>query len=239
MQSVMPLKKENNHTDTPKWTCFTTKYDVITFFYFNNPFHVEETEIGWPLWTIVSRMRKDELLWPQLCGSLSSTANEAVRTLQLLHMTFTPQGLGHNFIAVQTSEPSVLHQLGSLCCKYPFNLYICMPKEASYKSWGISKTLCNQMHFTTHTHTHTQRDRERERELQPDAQKKLQHIPLSNDVIYSRIHEMSQNILQQVKWTINGSHLKLDIQPDESTDSMAAVGCWCRHSTWRKKKTKP
>jgi hypothetical protein len=24
-----------------------------------------------------------------------------------------------------------------------------MPKEVSYKSWGISKTLCNQMHFTT------------------------------------------------------------------------------------------
>jgi len=45
MQSVMPLKKENNHRDTPKWTCFTTKY-VITLFYFNNPFHVEETEIG-------------------------------------------------------------------------------------------------------------------------------------------------------------------------------------------------
>jgi hypothetical protein len=31
-----------------------------------------------------------------------------------------------------------------------------MPKEASYKSWGISKTLCNQMHFTT--------PRERERD---------------------------------------------------------------------------
>jgi hypothetical protein len=40
---------------------------------------------------------------------------------------------------------------------------------------------------------------ERERELETDAQKKLQHIPLSNDVIYSRIHEMSQNILQQIK----------------------------------------
>jgi len=57
-----------------------------------------------------------------------------------------------------------------------------MPKEASYKSWGISKTLCNRMHFTTPP------ERERERELEPDAQKKLQHIPLSNDDIYSKIH---------------------------------------------------
>jgi len=68
-----------------------------------------------------------------------------------------------------------------------------VPKEASHKSWGISKTLYNQMHFTTLT------EREREREMEPDAQKKLQHIPLSNDVIYSRIHEMSQDILQHVK----------------------------------------
>jgi len=46
MQSVMLLKKENDHRNTPKWTCFTTKYDVITLFYFSNPFHVEETEVG-------------------------------------------------------------------------------------------------------------------------------------------------------------------------------------------------
>jgi hypothetical protein len=50
------------------------------------------------------------------------------------------------------------------------------------------------MHFTTPR----ERERERERELEPDAQKKLQHIPLSKDVILSRIHEMSQDILQQV-----------------------------------------
>ena len=38
-------------------------------------------------------------------------------------MTFKPQGQGHNFIVVQPSEPSVLHQLGRLCCNNPFNLY--------------------------------------------------------------------------------------------------------------------
>ena len=46
MQSVMPLKKENNRRNTPKRTYCTTKYDVITLFYFNNPFHVQEIEIG-------------------------------------------------------------------------------------------------------------------------------------------------------------------------------------------------
>jgi len=39
-------------------------------------------------------------------------------------MTVTSKGLGHNSIVVQHSEPSILHQLRSLCCKYPFNLYI-------------------------------------------------------------------------------------------------------------------
>jgi hypothetical protein len=55
-----------------------------------------------------------------------------------------------------------------------------MPKEASYINWGISKTLCNQMHFTTP---------QRERENWNQMHKQASAIPLSND-IHSRIHEM-------------------------------------------------
>lgn len=51
-----------------------------------------------------------------------------------------------------------------------------------------------------------------------DAQKKLQQVPLSNDVIRSRIHAMSQDILQQVLEDIKASPLKVGIQLDESTD---------------------
>ncbi|CAM2117403.1 unnamed protein product [Caretta caretta] len=54
--------------------------------------------------------------------------------------------------------------------------------------------------------------------LGPDAQKKLQQVPLSNDVIHSQIHEMSQDILQQVIEDIKARPLKVGIQFDESTD---------------------
>jgi hypothetical protein len=43
----------------------------------------------------------------------------------------------------------------------------------------------------------------------------LQEVPVSNDVMLSRILEMSQNIFQQ---NINDIPLKVDIQFDELTD---------------------
>lgn len=54
--------------------------------------------------------------------------------------------------------------------------------------------------------------------LGPDAQKKLQQVPLSDDVIHSRIDEMSQDILQQVLEDIKASPLKVGIQLAETTD---------------------
>ncbi|CAM5125424.1 unnamed protein product [Natator depressus] len=54
--------------------------------------------------------------------------------------------------------------------------------------------------------------------LGPDAQKQLQQVPLSNDVIRSRIHDMSQDIFQQVIEDIKASPLKVCIQLDKSTD---------------------
>ncbi|XP_010991120.3 protein FAM200C isoform X2 [Camelus dromedarius] len=54
--------------------------------------------------------------------------------------------------------------------------------------------------------------------LGPDAQKKLQQVPLSDDVIHSRIDEMSRDILQQVLEDIKASPLKVGIQLAETTD---------------------
>ncbi|XP_005376317.1 PREDICTED: protein ZBED8 [Chinchilla lanigera] len=54
--------------------------------------------------------------------------------------------------------------------------------------------------------------------LGPDAQKKLEQVPLSDDVIHSRIDEMSQDILQQVLEDIRASPLKVGIQLAETTD---------------------
>uniref|UniRef100_A0A250Y343 Protein ZBED8 n=1 Tax=Castor canadensis TaxID=51338 RepID=A0A250Y343_CASCN len=54
--------------------------------------------------------------------------------------------------------------------------------------------------------------------LGPDAQKKLQQVPLSDDVIHSRIDEMSQDILQQVVEDIKASPLKVGIQLAETSD---------------------
>ncbi|XP_005005209.1 protein FAM200C [Cavia porcellus] len=54
--------------------------------------------------------------------------------------------------------------------------------------------------------------------LGPDAQKKLEQVPLSDDVIHSRIDEMSQDILQQVLEDIKASPLKVGIQLAETTD---------------------
>ena len=58
--------------------------------------------------------------------------------------------------------------------------------------------------------------------LGTEAQKKIQQIPLSNDIIHSRIQDISQDISQdillQVIQDIKDSPLKIGMQLDESTD---------------------
>ncbi|GLV20116.1 hypothetical protein CBL_21336, partial [Carabus blaptoides fortunei] len=54
--------------------------------------------------------------------------------------------------------------------------------------------------------------------LGSDAYNKVKQIPLSNDVIRSRIKDMSEDILQQIVEDIKNSPVKVSIQLDESTD---------------------
>ena len=54
--------------------------------------------------------------------------------------------------------------------------------------------------------------------LGTEAEKKLKQIPLSNDIIHSRIHDMSQDVLQQVITDLKASPVRVSIQLDESTD---------------------
>lgn len=186
MQSVTPLKKENNHTDILKWTCFTTKYDVITLFYFNNPFHVEETEIGWSLWSIVHTWGKTNsydhncvaLNWQWSRTNTSAAAHDLHTTRSRTQLHCSPTLKTFSFASVGKPMLQVSFQ----------PLYL-------YAKRSLIQKLGNQQNPVQSNALHP----ERERELETDAQKKLQHIPLSNDVIYSRIHEMSQNILQQIK----------------------------------------
>ncbi|GLV38082.1 hypothetical protein CBL_10049 [Carabus blaptoides fortunei] len=51
-----------------------------------------------------------------------------------------------------------------------------------------------------------------------EAYNKVKQIPLSNDVIRSRIKDMSEDILQQIVEDIKNSPVKVSIQLDESTD---------------------
>ncbi|KAK4327553.1 hypothetical protein Pmani_001960 [Petrolisthes manimaculis] len=54
--------------------------------------------------------------------------------------------------------------------------------------------------------------------LGSDAEKKLKQVPLSKDIIHSRISDMSRDILQQVITDMKASPVKVSIQVDESTD---------------------
>ena len=51
-----------------------------------------------------------------------------------------------------------------------------------------------------------------------EAKKKLSLAPLSNDIISSRIRDMSEDILQQVIADVKTSPIKVSLQLDESTD---------------------
>ncbi|XP_068221363.1 protein FAM200C-like [Palaemon carinicauda] len=54
--------------------------------------------------------------------------------------------------------------------------------------------------------------------LGTEAEKKLKQIPLSNDIIHARIHDMSQDVLHQVITDLKASPVGVSIQLDESTD---------------------
>ena len=51
-----------------------------------------------------------------------------------------------------------------------------------------------------------------------EAEKKLSLVPLSNDIISSRIRDISEDILQQVIADVKASPIKVSLQLDESTD---------------------
>ena len=51
-----------------------------------------------------------------------------------------------------------------------------------------------------------------------EAEKMLSLVPLSNDIISSRIRDMSEDILQQVIADVKASPIKVSLQLDESTD---------------------
>ncbi|KAG0721853.1 Protein ZBED8 [Chionoecetes opilio] len=51
-----------------------------------------------------------------------------------------------------------------------------------------------------------------------EAAKQIKHIPLSNDVIRSRINEMSSDVLDQIVSDIYDSPCPISLQLDESTD---------------------
>ena len=51
-----------------------------------------------------------------------------------------------------------------------------------------------------------------------ETEKKLRLVPLSNDIITSRIRDMSEDILQQFIADVKASPIKVSLQLDESTD---------------------
>ena len=52
-----------------------------------------------------------------------------------------------------------------------------------------------------------------------EAKKKLKHMPLSNDIIDSRINDTSRNILEKVITYLKASPVKVSIQLNDSTDA--------------------
>ncbi|XP_075230310.1 protein FAM200C-like [Lycorma delicatula] len=69
--------------------------------------------------------------------------------------------------------------------------------------------------------------------LDSEAHKKIQQIPLSNDIIRSRIQDLGKDILLQIIEDIKASPLKVSVQLDESTDVdkcsqlLVFVRWWC------------
>lgn len=54
--------------------------------------------------------------------------------------------------------------------------------------------------------------------LGKEAKKKMEEVPLSNDVVQSRICDMSDDVLNQVVSAVKASPIRVSLQLDESTD---------------------
>ena len=59
-----------------------------------------------------------------------------------------------------------------------------------------------------------------------EAEQKLSLVPLSNDIITSRIRDMSEDILQQVIADVKASPIKGSLQLDESKTLVCVVSYW-------------
>jgi hypothetical protein len=109
------------------------------------------------------------------CMNTSAPAHDLHNTSSRTQLHCGPTLRTFNFASVEKPMLQVSFQ----------RLYLCAKRSLIQKLGNQQNPVqSNALH-------HPQRERERERELEPDAQKKLQHITVSNDVIYSRIHEMS------------------------------------------------
>ena len=147
----MPLKKENNHRNTPKRTCFTIKYNVITLFCFNNPFHVEETEIGWSLINTVSCMRK--AVWLSIfncqwsCMNTSAAAHDLHTTRSRTQLHCSPTLRTFSFASVEKPMLQVSFQ----------PLYLCAKRSLTQKLGNQQNPVqSNALH---HPHRETERER--------------------------------------------------------------------------------
>lgn len=75
--------------------------------------------------------------------------------------------------------------------------------------------------------------------LGKEAEKKLQQVSLSNDVIRNRIIDMSEDILEQTVADIKASLVQISLQVDESTDisnycQLMAVVQYVKEKKWKK-----
>ena len=63
--------------------------------------------------------------------------------------------------------------------------------------------------------------------LELEAEKKLSQVPLSNDIITSRIRDMSEVIFHQIIADLKASSIKVSLQLDKSTDVCLCGWYWC------------
>jgi hypothetical protein len=142
--------------------------------------------------------------------------------VQLLNMTLAPWSTkGHNLIIVDPWGGGLdLYHLRSPSYRHRIKLHVCVSKKrALIQQLRNQRTLCIWNGKAV---------------LGSVAQKKLQQVPLSNDMIRSRFYEMSQDIMQQVIEDIKCRPLKVSIHFDKKLTLMTTVSCWCMYGMWRR-----